>query len=48
MYPGGELFLGEYKQMAWVDTFLAFQFFKNQFLNLSLENKADAIKAYYQ
>jgi len=48
VYPGGELFLGEEKQMAWVDTFLAFQFFKNQFLNLSLENKADAIKAYYQ
>jgi len=48
VYPGGESFLGEEKQIAWVDTYLAFQFFKNQFLTLSLEDKANAIKAYYQ
>lgn len=48
VYPGGEDFLGEEKQVAWIDTLLSFYFMSYLTGQSTYLNLAERIKSYYE
>ncbi len=48
VYPGGEDFLGEEKQMAWIDTLLSFYYMYALTGQSSYLNLAESVKSFYE